>query len=92
MPLVEFETVCAAPKTPCPAARPLKHPMFSLTTLFMAENMAITFCNRSVDSLFGRSTPDEKLKSCQHLPPVSYSDIEVQGLLEPLGICLTNER
>jgi hypothetical protein len=37
MPLVEFETVCAAPGTPHAAARPLELPMFSLTTLFMAE-------------------------------------------------------
>jgi hypothetical protein len=43
--LAKFETVCAAPGTPRAASRPLEQAMFSLTTLFMAENMAITFCN-----------------------------------------------
>jgi hypothetical protein len=43
--LVNFETLCAAPETPCAATPPLERAMFSPTTLFMAENMAIIFCN-----------------------------------------------
>jgi hypothetical protein len=43
MTLVEFETTCATPTTPCSAADRLEPAMFSLTNLRMAENMAIIF-------------------------------------------------
>jgi hypothetical protein len=47
MTLADIETPRAAPTTPCSTAGHLEQPLFSLTILFMAENMAIVFVIKS---------------------------------------------